>query len=135
MRLIPCGAVASLLAVVALVVAGCGGSPRQQATSIPIAQDAPGYCQQLANLPDGLQTAVSNAAASSASSNDRAVIAKAVAQLRSAAADKTTPTDARAVLEQAARILDKLSKGKPVTDAEAQSFMSLEGTVNTCVHG
>jgi hypothetical protein len=138
-RFSPRGAAVALVVAGALAVAGCGHGSRsdsnQQQSTVPVAQNAPGYCQQLKQLPDGLATAVGNAAAGVASDDEKATIASASTQLKNAAKDKSAPADAKAVLTGAAAVLDKLSAGTKPTDADIQNFTKLEGTVNACTQG
>ena len=139
MRLRPRSGAVALVAAGVLLVAGCGhgssSDSNQQQSTVPVAQNAPAYCQQLKQLPDGLAVAVGDAAGSAASDDEKATIAKASAQLKNAAKDQSAPADAKAVLTSAAAVLDKLSAGTPLTDADTQNFTKLEGTVHACTQG
>lgn len=97
-------------------------SPTTQSETVSVAANAPGYCQQLAKLPAGLQAAVGNAASGGASKDDQRVIGDTATQLRSAAGDKAVPADLRTILTNAANLLGKLSRGEQLTEAEATSF-------------
>jgi hypothetical protein len=113
-----------LSATMALTVAACGSGDEERATDndVQVVANAPDYCHQLAKLPDGLQIAVSNAAAGQMSGDDKGVIADAAKMLRGGADDKSIPADLRDTLTSAAVLLDKLSMGKSLSDKDAAAF-------------
>lgn len=118
------GAVAAIFAVGA-----CGHSSKDPNT-IAVAQNAPSYCQQLAKVPVGLESAVAKTVTAVATDADKAIINTAASQLKNAAKDHSAPADVQGELKAAAAVLDKLVQGKSLTSTDLKNFSKLGGMVN-----
>lgn len=112
------------VAVAVVFAAGCGsgGDSSKQDQSIPVATSAPNYCHRAATLPDGLRTAVGNAASGNASQGDKETIRIAVQQLQDAADSSGVPAALQRQLKGGATLLNKLLAGKKLADHEIEGF-------------
>ncbi len=110
--------------------AACGHASKSDPNTVPVANDAPGYCQQLAKVPAGLKDAVVKAVAGAASDADKTVISAAITQLTNAAKDSSAPADMRAELTGYAAVLGKLSAGKKLNTTDVKIIGQLGGMVN-----
>ncbi len=93
-------------------------------SAVSLREGAPGYCQQLIKLPDGLTNAVTNAVSGTATNDDKTIIMQAAAQLRGAAGDASVPADTKTMLSNGASALDKVASSTQLSDDEANGFGS-----------
>jgi hypothetical protein len=135
LRFTPPGVALGSAVLAVFTIGACSHSSTQDSSdTVNVAQNAPSFCQRLAQVPAGLQNAVTKAVAGMASANDTSVIAHAATQLKNAAKDKSAATDVRTELNSAAAVLDKITGGKSLSAADLANFTKLGRMVDAkCV--
>lgn len=130
LRVLGAAACLAALAVAWALLSGTGNDAQSPDQSIPVAEGAPAFCQQLAELPAGLNGAIQSAALGDPSPEDKVTVDRAITQLRDAAGNDTTPASLRTILNRSADVLDKVVAGQQITEREARTFSDLGEAVD-----